>query len=129
MQEKRHVHYIGIGGVGMSGLASIDLARGLWVSGSDTQQNAATERLALSGATIYTQQVAANIEIETPDLVVCTAAIHEDNAELQAARNAGLPIMSRADYLGRLMAEHAGPRIAVTGTHGKTTTTSMIASV
>src|SRR5258708_6927763 len=129
MQEKRRVHFIGIGGVGMSGLASIDLARGLHVSGSDPQQNAATERLAASAAAIHTEQVPANIEIEPRDLVVWTAAIQDDNPELQAAKNAGIPIMSRADYLGRLMAEHSGPRIAVTGTHGKTTTTSMIASV
>src|SRR5437016_1243227 len=99
MQIKRHVHYIGIGGVGMSGLASIDLARGLRVSGSDPQQNAATERLAMGGATIYTRQVASNIETENPDLVVCTAAIHNDNPELQAAKNAGVPFISRADYL------------------------------
>src|SRR5712692_7206288 len=103
MQEKRHVHFIGIGGVGMSGLASIDLARGLRVSGSDPQQNAATERLAASGAAIHTQQAAANIEMKTPDIVVYSAAIHVDNPELQAAKNAGILIVSRADYLGRLM--------------------------
>src|SRR5215831_16887014 len=102
MQERKHIHFIGIGGVGMSGLARIDLARGMKVSGSDPQQNAATERLSSGGASIYSRQVAANIDQERPDLVVCTAAIRDDNPELQAAKEAGVPIVSRAEYLGRL---------------------------
>jgi UDP-N-acetylmuramate--alanine ligase len=124
-----HVHYIGIGGVGMSGLASIDLARGVRVSGSDPQQNASTDRLKAAGANLYSSQLAENILAEKPDLVVFSAAIRNDNPELQAASNANIPVASRAAYLGRLMSEHEGPRIAVTGTHGKTTTTAMIASI
>jgi UDP-N-acetylmuramate--alanine ligase len=129
LNEVRHIHFIGIGGVGMSGLAAVLLARGSRVSGSDPQENTATNRLKASGSTIYSQQVADNISREKPDLVVCTAAIHDDNPELHAARTAGIPIVSRAEFLGRVMAEHSGPRIAVTGTHGKTTTTAMLASV
>src|SRR3989442_10433465 len=102
----------------MSGLARVLLARGERVSGSDPQQNAATERLRELGADIFTAQVADNIARETPDLVVTTAAIHSDNLELLAAQQAGIPIVSRAAFLGRLMAEYSGPRIAVTGTHG-----------
>jgi UDP-N-acetylmuramate--alanine ligase len=125
----KHVHFIGIGGVGMSGLAQILVARGDRVSGSDPQQNAATNRLQNSGATVYSAQVAQNITQERPDLVVVTAAVKEDNPELSAAREQGIPTFSRAEYLGALMEEHSGPRIAVTGTHGKTTTTAMIAAV
>src|SRR5438552_4302619 len=86
----KHVHFIGIGGVGMSGLAQVLLARGVRVSGSDPHSNAATERLAGQGATIYSAQVAANIAREKPDLVVVTAAIHEGNPELAAAKAAGI---------------------------------------
>lgn len=125
----QHVHFIGIGGVGMSGLAQVMLARGARVSGSDPAENAATQRLEAQGATLYREQAAENIERERPDLVVVTAAIPEDNPELAAARAAGIETVSRADFLGRLMAEFRGPRIAVTGTHGKTTTTAMLASV
>jgi UDP-N-acetylmuramate--alanine ligase len=125
----RHIHFIGIGGVGMSGLAQVMLSRGARVSGSDLHPNAATDRLAAQGATIYTAQVAENIAREEPDLVVYTAAIHEDNPELAAARKTGVEIISRAEFLGRLMAEFKGPRVAVAGTHGKTTTTAMLAEV
>src|SRR5205807_4144627 len=64
---------------------------------------------------------------ESPDLVVATAAVHDDNPELAAAKAAGIAVVSRADFLGQLMDEHAGPTIAVAGTHGKTTTTAMAA--
>jgi len=113
----------------MSGLAQALLARGVRVSGSDIQRNAATERLAAQGATIYYTQVAENLEREQPDCIVVTAAIPEDNPELVAAYASGRQVVSRAEFLGRLMAEYGGPRIAVTGTHGKTTTTAMIACV
>src|SRR5437588_16880 len=113
----------------MSGLAQVLLARGVRVSGSDPQSNAATERLASHGATIYAAQVPENIVREQPELVVVTAAIHEGNPELESAKAAGIPIVSRAEFLGQLMAEFKGPRIAVAGTHGKTTTTAMIAEV
>src|SRR5579862_9256694 len=126
----RHVHFIGIAGVGMSGLAQVLLSRGDRVTGSDPSANEATERLIAGGATIYRQQVAENITGQhRPDLVVVTAAVHEDNPELVSARAAGIPVVSRAKFLGTLMAESRGPRIAVSGTHGKTTTTAMVAEV
>ena len=113
----------------MSGLAQVLLSRGVRVSGSDPGQNAATTRLLAHGAVISTEQTAENIQLERPDIVVVTAAIHENNPELVAAKIAKIPIYTRAEYLGLLMADHSGPRIAVSGTHGKTTTTAMLASV
>ncbi len=113
----------------MSGLAHVLLARGVKISGSDPHENAATRRLEAIGARIYRRQEAENIAREQPALIVATAAIHEDNPELGAAREAGLPVLSRAELLGRVMAEHGGPRIAITGTHGKTTTTAMTAAI
>jgi UDP-N-acetylmuramate--alanine ligase len=113
----------------MSALAQVLLTRGVRVSGSDPHANAATERLQKLGATVYREQVADNIEREKPDLVVVTAAVHEDNPELMAARDAGVEVVSRAEFLGRLMGEFGGARIAIAGTHGKTTTTAMVAEV
>lgn len=113
----------------MSGLAQVLLARGVRVSGSDPHENAAIERLRAQSATHYATQTPSNIALEKPDLVVVTAAIPPDNAELNAARAAGISVVSRAEFLGRVMADYGGARIAVAGTHGKTTTTSMLASV
>src|SRR2546426_9264956 len=100
-----HIHFIGIGGIGMSAIAQAALARGHRVSGSDPAENAQTRLLESAGATVYREQVASNIETEKPELVVATAAIKEDNAELAAARSAGLRVVSRAEMLGQLMAE------------------------
>lgn len=122
-----HVHFIGIGGTGMSGLAQALLSRGVRVTGSDPHSNVATQRLASQGATVYTVQSADNIKRENPELVVATAAIPEENPELAAAHLAGIPVVSRAEFLGRLMAQYEGPTIAIAGTHGKTTTTAMVA--
>lgn len=121
------VHFIGIGGISMSALAEILLERGICVSGSDARESELTDRLADKGATIVYGQKAENI---TPDisLVVYTAAIHEDNPELAAARAQNIPTMVRADFLGLLMKEYKNA-INVAGTHGKTTTTSMISHV
>lgn len=113
----------------MSGLAEILLSRGIQVSGSDPSSNEATERLAAHGATLYRQQSAENLEAERPDFVIATAAIPPHNPELVAARQAGIPVETRAEFLGRLMSEFQGPRIAVAGTHGKTTTTAMVAEI
>lgn len=122
-----HVHFIGIGGISMSGLAEILLERGFTVSGSDAHESELTKKLENHGAKIFYGQKAENI-IEGIDLVVYTAAVHPDNPEYAAAAKKGLPILSRAELLGQLMRNY--PRaVAVSGTHGKTTTTSMLAEI
>lgn len=122
-----HVHFIGIGGISMSGLAKLLLSRGFTVSGSDPKKSALTEELEALGCKITYCQQAQNID-ETIDLAVYTAAVHEDNPELAAARKAGIQILTRAELLGQVMANY---RVAVNvaGTHGKTTTSSMIAEI
>lgn len=122
-----HVHFIGIGGISMSGLAEILLREDFTVSGSDNKPSPLTEQLEKAGASIFYGQKASNI-IEGIDVVVFTAAIHEDNEEYQAAKAKGLPMLSRAELLGQLMTNYEVP-IAVSGTHGKTTTTSMLSHV
>ncbi len=122
-----HVHFIGIGGISMSGLAEILLKAGFTISGSDTRSSAQTKRLEKEGVRILYGQKASNIT-EDIDVVVFTAAIHEDNEEYQAAKSAGLPMLSRAQLLGQLMRNYELP-IAVSGTHGKTTTTSMLSHI
>jgi UDP-N-acetylmuramate--alanine ligase len=121
----RSVHFIGVGGIGMSALAHVLLDAGVNVSGSDTHASRLTEELAARGLRFAEGQCAENITAMQPDLVVVTAAVKEDNPELAAARAAGLPIIKRAELLGQIM--DAGKGIAVAGTHGKTTTTAMIA--
>lgn len=122
-----HIHFIGIGGISMSGLAEILLREGFTVSGSDNKASDLTARLESHGARIMIGQKASNITNDI-DLIVYTAAIHEDNPEWQSAKAAGLPMLSRAEFLGQLMDNYARS-IAVSGTHGKTTTTSMIAHI
>ena len=122
-----HIHFIGIGGISMSGLAEILLEEGFTISGSDAKESPLTDKLASEGVQISYPQSAANI---TPgiDAVVYTAAIHEDNPEFAAAKNTGLPMLSRAELLGQIMDNYANS-VAVAGTHGKTTTTSMLSQV
>ena len=122
-----HVHFIGIGGISMSGLSEILLKEGFTISGSDMKASAITDHLENLGAKIFIGQKASNI---TPDidLVVYTAAIHEDNEEYAAVVAAGLPMMTRAALLGQIMANYERS-IAVSGTHGKTTTTSMLSHI
>lgn len=122
-----HVHFIGIGGISMSGLAEILLKENFTVSGSDNKESALTEHLEQAGAAIFYGQKASNI-IDGIDVVVYTAAIHEDNEEYAAAVAKGLPMLSRAELLGQLMRNYDTP-IAVSGTHGKTTTTSMLSHI
>ena len=122
-----HVHFMGIGGISMSGLAQILLDEGFTVSGSDSKQSALTEHLASLGAIISYGQRASNITDDI-DLVVYTAAISPDNLEYEEACNRGIPMMTRADLLGQIMRNYKLP-IAISGTHGKTTTTSMISEV
>lgn len=122
-----HVHFIGIGGISMSGLAEILLKEKFTVSGSDNKRSPLTEHLEAAGADIFYGQKASNI-IEGIDVVVYTAAIHEDNEEYQAAVAKGLPMLSRAELLGQLMTNYEIP-IAISGTHGKTTSTSMLSHI
>ncbi len=122
-----HVHFIGIGGISMSGLAEILLKEGFAVSGSDARESELTKRLQAKGAVIHYRQCAENIT-KGIQAVVYTAAIHSDNPEYAAAEAAGIPMISRADLLGQIMRNYQ-TAIAVAGTHGKTTTTSMLATV
>ena len=119
------VHFVGIGGTGMSGIAEVMLTLGYEVSGSDNADNAATRRLARLGARVMRGHSAANV-LGT-DCIVVSSAIREDNPELMEARSQRIPIMPRAAMLAELMRFRRG--IAVAGTHGKTTTTSLTAAV
>ncbi len=122
-----HVFFIGIGGISMSGLAEILLDRGFKVSGSDRAVNELTEHLSEKGAIIFSAHDKSNIA-EDCDLVVYTAAIRPDNPELKEAFAKKIPTLTRAELLGQLMTNYSSS-IAVAGTHGKTTTTGMIAHV
>lgn len=122
-----HVHFIGIGGISMSGLAEVLLEEGFTVSGSDNKPSPLTEKLEAAGVSVFYGQKASNI-IEGIDAVIFTAAIHEDNEEYREAVRRGIPMLTRAQFLGQLMTNYEMP-IAVSGTHGKTTTTSMLSHI
>lgn len=126
-QTPIHIHFIGIGGISMSGLAEILLKEGFTVSGSDNKETPLTDHLTEKGASIFYGQKASNI-IDGIDVVVYTAAIHDDNEELMEVRRRNIPTLTRAELLGQLMTNYKTP-IAVSGTHGKTTTTSMLSHV
>lgn len=127
--KPEHVHFIGIGGISMSGLAEILLGAGFTVSGSDAHETELTDRLAAKGARVYYGQRAANIDEEQGiDVVVYTAAIREDNPELLAVKERGIPMLTRAQLLGEMMRNYK-QAVAISGTHGKTTTTSMVAEI
>lgn len=121
----RRVHFVGIGGVGMSGIAEVLCTLGYTVSGSDLGESLATQRLVERGAKIFRGHHAEHVE--GVDVVVVSSAIQQDNPELLAARARRIPIVPRAEMLAELMRFRRG--IAVAGTHGKTTTTSLTASV
>ncbi len=121
----RHVHFVGIGGAGMSGIAEVLLNLGYAVSGSDLSDTAVTRRLEAMGAQVFRGHEAGNLQ--GADVLVASTAVREDNPEVQAARAAHIPVVARAMMLAELMRFKQG--IAVAGTHGKTTTTSLIASV
>lgn len=125
MKPKRRIHFIGIGGVGMSGIAHVLRREGYEVSGSDQQASAMTASLAQLGITIFIGHDAAHVD--GANVVVYTSAVDENNPEMLAAREAGLPLIPRAQMLAELMRFRYG--IAIAGTHGKTTTTSLITSV
>ncbi len=122
-----HVHFIGIGGISMSGLAEILLERGFEISGSDMKRSALTDRLADKGVRIDIGQSADNIRVGI-DLIVYTAAISKDNPEFAAAVKSGIPMLTRAELLGEIMSNYK-VAIGVAGTHGKTTTTSMLTEI
>lgn len=122
-----HVHFIGIGGISMSGLAEILLQEHFTVSGSDSKESDITTLLEKLGAAVIIGQRAENITDDI-DLIVYTAAIHSDNPEFKAAQESSKPILTRAQLLGQIMSNYQYS-IAVSGTHGKTTTTSMLSHV
>lgn len=123
--QVRRLHFVGIGGAGMGGIAEVMHRLGYAVSGSDIQEGAMTQRLRDLGLSIYIGHAASNVE--NADVVIVSSAIISDNLEVQAARANGIPVMRRAEMLGELMRFRQG--IAVAGTHGKTTTTSLCASI
>lgn len=125
--KPNHIHFIGIGGISMSGLAEILLEQGFTVSGSDGHESELTKMLEAHGAQVFYDQMAENI-IEGIDVVVYTAAIHPDNPELAEAVAKGLPVLTRAELLGQIMRNYQ-TAVAVSGTHGKTTTTSMLTEI
>jgi len=118
-----HVHLIGIGGTGLSAIARVLLESGYIVSGSDMNDSPLAKTVADAGAQVFIGHAAENIL--GADLIVRSSAIPDVNVEVQQALNIGVPVLKRADFLGQLMKDHQG--IAVAGTHGKTTTTAMIA--
>lgn len=122
-----HIHFIGIGGISMSGLAEILLSEGFTVSGSDNQRSPLTEMLAEKGALIRYGQRRDNITDDI-DLVVYTSAIHPDNPEFLAMQEKGIASLTRAQLLGQMMRQYK-TSIAISGTHGKTTTTAMISDI
>jgi UDP-N-acetylmuramate--alanine ligase len=121
----RHIHFVGIGGAGMSGIAEVLANLGYQVSGSDLAENSATKRLASLGAKIAVNHKPQNIN--GADAVVVSSAVQADNPEVLAARENGIPVVPRALMLAELMRLKQG--VAIAGTHGKTTTTSLVASV
>ena len=127
LDKNSHVHFIGIGGISMSALAHILLSNGIKVSGSDWTETEITKILKNDGAEIAIGPNCAE-NITQPDLVVYTAAVASDNPELCEAKNKGIETLERADFLGELMLDFNMP-ISISGTHGKTTTTSMLSCV
>lgn len=122
-----HIHFIGIGGISMSGLAEILLSEGFTVSGSDNQRSPLTEMLTEKGSLIRYGQRRENITDDI-DLVVYTSAIHPDNPEFLTMQEKGIASLTRAQLLGQMMRQYK-TSIAVSGTHGKTTTTAMISDI
>ena len=125
--KPEHIHFIGIGGISMSGLAEILMGEGFTVSGSDAKESPLTKSLEAKGAKIFYGQRASNI-MDSTEAVVYTAAIHPDNPEFAKAKGKNLPMLTRAQLLGQIMRNYDTP-IAISGTHGKTTTTSMVSHI
>ena len=124
-KKYQQIHFVGIGGVGMSGIAEVLLNLGYRITGSDAKRNDAVERLERLGAKVFTGHLPAHIE--GAHVVVYSSAVAPDNVEVQVARQRGIPVIARAEMLAELMRLKYG--IAIAGTHGKTTTTSLVAAV
>ena len=124
--KDKKIHFIGIGGISMSGLAAVLLNSGFKVSGSDSKDSPIVEKLRTEGAEIYIGHSRDNIK--DVDLVVYTAAIPSDNPEIIEAKEKNIQLMDRAEFLGHIMKGHKY-NVAVSGTHGKTTCTSMLSHV
>jgi UDP-N-acetylmuramate--alanine ligase len=124
--RKQHFHFVGIGGIGMSGIAEVLLTLGHRVSGSDLKTSPITQRLESLGAKIFSGHDASNIEADVTALVV-TSAVNETNSEIQEARRRKIPVIPRGELLSELMRLKYG--VAIGGSHGKTTTTSMTATI
>ena len=122
MSLPQRIHFIGIGGTGLSAIARVLLERGYTVSGSDRQASPFTAALARLGARVYLGHAAE--QVRDADLVVRSSAIPDDNPEVQAARARGIPVLKRVDFLPQLTAGYR--TLAIAGTHGKTTTTAML---
>ncbi len=125
MRRIRRIHFIGIGGAGMGGIAEVLHNQGYAISGSDISQSAMVTRLTGLGITVYQGHASENVR--DVDVVVVSTAINEQNPEIIAARELRIPIVRRAEMLAELMRFRHG--IAIAGTHGKTTTTSLVASI
>ncbi|CDG20336.1 UDP-N-acetylmuramate--L-alanine ligase [Xenorhabdus poinarii G6] len=125
MRKVRHIHFVGIGGAGMGGIAEVLANEGYQISGSDLAPNPVTQQLIALGATIYFNHRPENVR--DASVVVVSTAISEENPEIIAAREARIPVIRRAEMLAELMRYRHG--IAIAGTHGKTTTTAMIAGI
>ncbi len=125
MRRIKRIHFVGIGGAGMCGIAEVLLNQGYEISGSDMNRSVTTDRLVKLGAVVHIGHDPEHIQ--NADVLVVSSAIGENNPELEAARRARLPVVRRAEMLAELMRYRHG--IAVAGTHGKTTTTSLIASI
>ena len=121
----QRIHFIGVGGIGMSGIAEILLTMGYSVSGSDLRRSPVTERLVGLGARVFEGHAAANVAAS--DVVVTSSAVSPQNTEVIEAKTRKIPVIQRAEMLAELMRLKYG--IAVAGMHGKTTTTSMVAAV
>ena len=124
IEKGAHIHFIGIGGISMSGLAQIMLNGGYKVTGSDRSESEIVKKLQNMGATVFIGHNAENVD--DADLVVHTAAVKGDNPEMQAAKEKGIRLIDRAEFLGAVMKNYHHA-VGVSGTHGKTTTTSMLA--
>ncbi len=126
LNNHKKIHCIGIGGIGLSAIAEILLNKGFQVTGSDMKESDITDRLIRDGACIFLGHRSKNVE--GADLIVYSAAVGLDNPELQRAAQLGIPAITRAEMLGLLMKDHENS-IAIAGTHGKTTTTSMVSLI